>query len=115
MTILCNVCVYDFVCRRRECTHTYTHTYIGILLCGNMAHATTMLHTCASAHTHTHTHRLFVVIQSYDVRAVREIAAEHTQLVTQAVCSPTCSMCRQSAPPPVTASLPLCARSFLLS
>ena len=32
--------------------------------------------------THAHTHRLFVVIQSYDVHAVREIAAEHTQFET---------------------------------
>ena len=97
--------------------HTHIHTYVHryVYCCVGTWHTPPQCYTHARAHTHTHTHRLFVVIQSYDVRAVREIAAEHTQLVTQAVCSPTCSMCRQSAPPPVTASLPLCARSFLLS
>ena len=73
---VCNVRVYDFVCRRREFTHTYIHRHIAAWEHGIRHHNVTHMRE------RTHTHRLFVGIQSYDVRAVREIVAEHTQLVT---------------------------------
>ena len=70
--------------------------YVCLILCvGENSHirgycCMGTLHTPPQCHnvahmcerTHAHTHRLFVVIQSYDVHAVREIAAEHSQFET---------------------------------